>query len=63
MIFQINQKYKKPNKSDVLEFQKTSVSMISDSMRNLNSMNNKLSEASAPPDADENVEEYTYIWS
>ena len=38
MIFQINQKYKKPNKSDVLEFQNISVSMISDSMGNLNTM-------------------------
>ena len=38
MIFQINKKFKKPNKSDVLEFQNISVSMISDSMGNLNTM-------------------------
>ena len=38
MIFQINNKYKKPKKSDVLEFQNIPVSMISDSMGNLNTM-------------------------
>ena len=38
MIFQINNKYKKPKKSEVLEFQNIPVSMISDSMGNLNTM-------------------------